>query len=342
MDKTIVLAVAGSGKTTEIIKRLNVTDRSLIVTYTQENYKILEKEIISKFGYLPSGIKIYTFFSFLYSFCFKPYKPNKLIEGISYKKSNTFGISDTNLKYYANPYSRRMYYSRLSKFCNKFLIDQIIARLERYFDFWYIDEIQDIAGHDFNFIINLLQCNLRIFLTGDFYQHSYDTSRDGNVNCNLYNDYDKYIKEFQSAGIIVDKQMLSKSWRCSPNICQFVTNNLNIKMESHRNDDSFIRELVLEDEIEKICKDDKIIKLFYQNSNKYTLHSENWGNSKGKTFSNDICIVLNSNTYKFYKNGELKKLASMTRNKLYVAFTRTKGGVYVVEEKKLKKFMNSN
>lgn len=339
MDKRIVLAVAGSGKTTEIIKRLTETDRSLIITYTQENYKILVNEIIDKFGYLPSGIKVYTFFSFLYSFCFKPYKPNKYIEGISYKEFNTFGIKDTDLRYYANQYSRRMYHARLSKFCNKFLLKEIIARLERYFDFIYIDEIQDISGHDFNFIIDLLQCNLSVFLTGDFYQHNYDTSRDGNVNVNLFNDYNKYIKKFEDAGIIADKKMLSKSWRCTPNICQFITNNLNIKIESHRDNDSFIEELASDDKIKDICTNNKIIKLFYQNSNKYQLYSDNWGNSKGKTFEDDICIVLNPNTYKLYKNGKLSDLAPTTRNKLYVAFTRTKGGIYIIEEKKVKKFM---
>lgn len=342
MDKRIVLAVAGSGKTTEIIKRLSENDRSLIVTYTQENYKILADEIISKFGYLPNGIKVYTFFSFLYSFCFKPYKPNKYIEGISYKEFNTFGIKDTDLRYYANQYSRRMYHARLSKFCNKFLLKEIIARLERYFDFLYIDEIQDISGHDFNFIIDLLQCNLNIFLTGDFYQHNYDTSRDGNVNGNLFNDYDKYIKKFGDNGIVIDKQMLSKSWRCTPDICQFITDNLNIRIESHRNNNSFIKELEADVEIENICTNNKIIKLFYQNSSKYDLYSDNWGNSKGKTFEENICVVLNAKTYNLYKKEKLLDLAPTTRNKLYVAFTRTKGGIYIIEEKKVKKFMFDN
>ena len=80
MDKRIVLAVAGSGKTTEIINRLSENNRALIITYTQENCKILVNGIIEKFGYIPTGIKVYTYFTFLYSFCFKPYKPNRFID----------------------------------------------------------------------------------------------------------------------------------------------------------------------------------------------------------------------------------------------------------------------
>lgn len=342
MDKRIVLAVAGSGKTTEIINRLSENDRALIITYTQENFKILVNGIIEKFGYIPTGIKVYTYFTFLYSFCFKPYKPNRFIDGITYKEIKAIGIKDNNLRYYANPYSRRMYHSRLSKFCNKFLIKEIISRLERYFDYLYIDEIQDISGHDFNFIINLLQGDLKILLTGDFYQHNYDTSRDGNVNSNLFDNYDNYIKKFEDKNIIADKLLLSKSWRCPPNICQFITDNLGIKIESHGNINSFITELTLDVEIDAICTNNKTIKLFYQNSNKYNLYSDNWGNTKGKTFENDICIVMNPTTYKLYKSGNLLKLAPTTRNKLYVAFTRTKKGVYIVEEKKIKKYMNKD
>ena len=39
MDKKLVLAVAGSGKTTEIINRININDKAIIVTYTDNNYK---------------------------------------------------------------------------------------------------------------------------------------------------------------------------------------------------------------------------------------------------------------------------------------------------------------
>lgn len=76
MDKRIVLAVAGSGKTTEIINKINYNDKSLIVTYTENNYNNIKKKILEKFNEIPSNIRIYTYFTFLYSFCFLPLKEN--------------------------------------------------------------------------------------------------------------------------------------------------------------------------------------------------------------------------------------------------------------------------
>ena len=38
MDKKLVLAVAGSGKTTEIINKVNYDDKTIIITYTENNY----------------------------------------------------------------------------------------------------------------------------------------------------------------------------------------------------------------------------------------------------------------------------------------------------------------
>lgn len=61
---------------------------------------------------------------------------------------------------------------------------------------------------------------------------------------------------------------------------------------------------------------DNIIKLFYQNSKLYKGNVENWGNSKGSTYNN-VCVVLNQNTYNLYKENNLKDLKMATRNKLY-------------------------
>ena len=72
MDKTLILAVAGAGKTTEIINNIKKDDKTLIITYTENNYNILKNNIIKKFKGIPDNIKIYTYFTFLYRFCFLP------------------------------------------------------------------------------------------------------------------------------------------------------------------------------------------------------------------------------------------------------------------------------
>ena len=76
MDKRVVLAVAGSGKTQHIIDKLNEDSRALIVTYTVNNTVNIKNRILKKLGHMPNGVRVYTYFSFLMSFCF-PLKLSK-------------------------------------------------------------------------------------------------------------------------------------------------------------------------------------------------------------------------------------------------------------------------
>ncbi|MCV5191034.1 DNA helicase UvrD, partial [Escherichia coli] len=60
MDKSVIFAVAGSGKTTRLVASLNEDKRFLIVTYTESNYCNLREKIINRFGYFPTNIVLYT------------------------------------------------------------------------------------------------------------------------------------------------------------------------------------------------------------------------------------------------------------------------------------------
>ena len=53
MDKRIIHAVAGSGKTRYIIESLDLDTRIAIITYTITNQIELKNRIIKKFGRLP-------------------------------------------------------------------------------------------------------------------------------------------------------------------------------------------------------------------------------------------------------------------------------------------------
>ena len=50
MDKRVIFAVAGSGKTTYIVNELSLEKRSLILTYTDGNYDNISRKILAKFG----------------------------------------------------------------------------------------------------------------------------------------------------------------------------------------------------------------------------------------------------------------------------------------------------
>lgn len=46
MDRRLILAVAGSGKSSYMIERLNLQQRFLVVTYTENNVAHLKNKII--------------------------------------------------------------------------------------------------------------------------------------------------------------------------------------------------------------------------------------------------------------------------------------------------------
>ena len=71
--KKTIFAVAGSGKTTQLVNMLDGNQRFLLLTYTENNCKNLCALVENKFGHIPENISISTYFSFLFSFCIRPF-----------------------------------------------------------------------------------------------------------------------------------------------------------------------------------------------------------------------------------------------------------------------------
>ncbi|EMK6695344.1 AAA family ATPase, partial [Vibrio cholerae] len=199
MDKRVVLAVAGSGKTQHIIDKLDINSRALIVTYTVNNTTNLKKRILNKFGVMPKGVRVYTYFSFLLSFCVRPIVGNDMkIKGINYSEPPRFAKRNTR-EHYASQ-GDRLYHNRIAKMmidCDG--VSDIIRRIEKYFDFFCVDEVQDFAANDFNLLCQLSKVDVEVLFVGDFFQHTFDTSRDGNIQKNLHNNYEAYLTKFKDA-----------------------------------------------------------------------------------------------------------------------------------------------
>ncbi|MDZ7657778.1 AAA family ATPase [Fodinibius sp.] len=339
MDKSIISAVAGSGKTTHIIKNLDLEKNYLVITYTINNYRNLKHEIAKKFDHLPENIDLYTYFPFLYAFCFNPFLGYKIKpRGITYDyppPSKRYTKAN-QIEYYVSK-NRRLYHNRIARLLEELdVLEDINRRIEKYYDALYIDEIQDFAGHDFNLLKSILTTDLEVKLVGDFYQHTFDTSRDGNTNKNLHQDYGEYLKEFEALGVEVNEDELEKSWRCSPTVCGFINNQLGIQIESHKQDSTLVEYIETAEEIEDLYQDDQIVKLFYQEHYKYDCYSRNWGDCKGENQYENVCVVLNQKTERFYKKGKLEKLSPVTKNKLYVACSRSHNDLYFISEEKIK------
>ena len=75
-DNKLIIAAAGSGKTTYLIDEAikNRDKKVLITTYTQANEAEIKKKIIEKINYIPENITVQTWFSFLLKHGVRPYQ----------------------------------------------------------------------------------------------------------------------------------------------------------------------------------------------------------------------------------------------------------------------------
>ncbi|RTZ03129.1 AAA family ATPase [Flavobacterium sp. GSP6] len=273
MDKRVILAVAGSGKTYHIVEQLNETKRFLIITYTISNTENLRNEIINKFGYIPTNIKIKSYFTFLYSFCFKPFLANEIDrKGISWKLPKSFFDKSFLTK---NGY---LYHNRIAMLIIKQnVIPSVKQRLEKYYDCLLIDEVQDFGGHDFNLLSEISKSNLDILFVGDFFQHTFTTSSDGKTNINLYKSSADYLQKYRDLNFTIDNTTLVNSRRCSKTICDFIREKIGIEIYSKGNLETEYKLITDETEADRIFNDSKIIKLFLQEHYAYDCYSDNWG-----------------------------------------------------------------
>jgi hypothetical protein len=343
MDKSVIFAVAGSGKTSLVIERLSLDQRALIITYTENNHRHLRNKIIQKFGTIPSNITLMTYFSFLHGFCYRPLMQLKIgSRGLTFRRPPDRQIPLTDIARFRDG-SRRLYHNRLAKFLQlRGCVPAIKARIERFYDCVYVDEVQDFAGHDFNLLLDISKAKAGMTFVGDFYQHTFDTSRDGAVNGTLHDDMAKYEKRFRDAGIAVDKTTLGRSWRCATSTCDFISTKLQIAMGSHVERAGEIVTVLEQAQANALHADPSVVKLFLQEHGKYGCYSQNWGASKGMDHFEDVCVVLGLEAWKRYQAGNLHEAKPQTRNKLYVACSRARGKLFFVQDKLFKAFKQSH
>lgn len=336
MDKRVIFAVAGSGKTTYIVNNLSLKKRSLIITYTNNNLENLKKKITEKFeGKWPEKVTLMSYFSFLYNFCYKPLLSDDIkARGLFYKANPNRYISQNSRDYFITK-NGYIYSNRLALLLERYnVINDIKLRIEKYFDELVIDEIQDISGRDFTFLENIMNTDINMLFVGDFYQHTFDTSRDGNINKKLFDNKDEYESRFTECGFVIDNTTLKNSWRCSQSICSYIKNYLQIDISSnrHKNDDTSIEYIEDDAFIKTVLEDPCVIKLHYQNGAKYDNSHKNWGETKGEDDHNDVCVLLNKTTALKRETNKLHELAPSTKNKLYVAITRARGHAFIINE----------
>lgn len=365
MDKQVILAVAGAGKTYHICHMIDPNKRNLLLAYTHENIHNIQKELCDAHGYMPEMTKIMTFHSFVYHNLILPYEPSIaghfntpaftncgicMIEPPPQRIHDSGGQMVPNPKYMAKDKFRhyitreRQYYcDTLSELAiqvkkgRESLIKRAATRLNLFYDAVFIDEFQDFREHDYELIIKLTKLLGNVVLVGDYYQHSVSARNNTGKPFKVGNRdvcYLDFVAEIIKTGFEVDTTTLAKSRRCSKEVCDYVTRKLGISITS--NEDHGGSVIWVSENAADILNDNRITKLVFRDADQYSFKSMNWSYSKGDTVD-AACVIL---TDRFEQLDDEKYLPKgtpvSTINKLYVAMTRSRGNLYLIKSSTFK------
>lgn len=360
MINELIIASAGSGKTTALIKKaLSFPKNSiLITTYTESNAQEIKNKFFELIGCIPSNIHISTWFSFLIKQCIKPYqtilfdhKIKGLLlvnekSGIRYTDQKTgrkipYAEADNFDKFYFTK-NKRIYSDKVAKLAirvNKETKGKIINRLTEIYDYILIDECQDLAGYDLELLRTFGQCSSNLSLVCDPRQVTYLTH-----NSTKYKKYrNGLLKEFitnecSKLGFKIDDTSLSESYRCNQPICDFANrlypehSQCGSKQNEKTEHDGIyiIEKRKVDDYLEKYNPVQLRWNSLTKNTNpEYSI--TNFGQSKGLTFER-VLIYPTKGMLGWIKDNTISvgKFSNEARAKFYVGITRAKYSVGIV------------
>lgn len=339
----VVLAAAGSGKTRRLIaEALSDQDsRVLITTYTRENLAEIQARLWSGPRGKASAVSTMTWFEFLLRDAIKPYQGFKTeilrIRSINFATEKPMYAKKSNFESYYLDSSDNIYSAGVSDMAcvlNDVSEGKVVRRLEQLYDTILIDEMQDLAGWDLDFVELLLKSRIRVVLVGDPRQAVYSTNRASKNKNYRGMRIVGWIDKLQRKGLC-SKTNLSVSYRCNQNICDFADAlfpGLPATTSCHESSIEscgvyFVRRGDVGRYIEKFSPQC----LRWDRSNgKAGPSAQNYGDVKGREFRR-VLIYPTSTILNHLEGG--KPLEGIARTKFYVAITRASDSVGIVTDK---------
>ncbi len=338
----IVLASAGSGKTTTLVQEAcgNGGIRSALITYTLNGRDELSGRAYEQCGAVPPHVSISTWYSFALSHFVRPYQ-NHLYEprvnSINFDRppERRRAFSKTQIDQFFFTSNNRIWSDRLTDFACQ-IIDKTgglpLRRIEKIFNRIYIDEAQDLSGWDINLIEHLLKSQTEIVLVGDHRQATYSTNDNPKNKQYLGENIIKKFEEWEKSGLVKIEHQ-SHSHRCIQAICDFADQLFpNCPKTTSRNgiatghDGVF---LVSTGDLAKYCETFNPRPLRYDKRTDVAFGKPlNFGAAKGMTFERTL-IHPHGAFEKYLKTGRLSD-AGKALAKTYVAVTRASQSVAIV------------
>ena len=344
----VVIASAGSRKTTHLVElSLENTDRRiLLLAYTNNNLDQIRRYIVRTNRFIPKNITVQSWHSFILTECIRPYQnfvyDKKRIESIYYpddietfNKRRRYIKKDDIEKYYlfGSEYVTCEHLSEFACLCNEKSQGLVLERLEAVYDFILIDEVQDLAGYDFNLLELFLKSQIGIHLVADSRQATYFTN---NSNKNIKFKGENIIDLFRhwEGEQLCQIEERNQCYRANQAICDFAdklfpnltkTESRNLTQTGH--DGVF---LIPPSSVSKYV--DQHSPMVLRDSKKTKTcgsEAQNFGESKGQTFER-VLIFPNNPIKDYLKNGDPTRLKPVTKAKFHVGITRAQYSVAIV------------
>jgi len=342
---TATIGAAGSGKTQRLIDRALAAagdgKRVLITTYTIENRNQIERRVAEACGVVPANVDILTWYRFVINELCHPYQLAFLgevgvvgslnFEGKPFrfaKKDHPSYYLDKN----GDVYKDRA--SALALVCNATSKGKVIDRLASIYSEIYIDEMQDLAGHDFDLLDLLLGSPPDVHLVGDPRQALYFTD-DSNKNKKYKGAY--FVAWLEERAAAIKIEWLNESHRCCQAILDWADglfegyeSTTSLHLESEAGDGvHLLTRLELAGYLEMYGTEITVLRRQKTNDT-MGLPAINIGVSKGATY--ERVVLFGSKPMIQLALGKLSpdKLSPIERNRLYVAVTRARRSVVIV------------
>jgi DNA helicase II / ATP-dependent DNA helicase PcrA len=359
----VVIAAAGSGKTTYLVREaLKVKDDNvLITTYTESNEAEIKRKFLEINGHIPSNIVVMTWFSFLITHGVKPFQGGLfdfpvrgmlLVSNRSGLRAHTregqpiYWGEDQFMKYYFDS-GHQVYSDKLSKLvirCDEKSGGNVVDRISRVFRHIFVDEVQDLAGYDLDILVEFFKSSARVLLVGDPRQVTYLTHHEAKYGKYADGKLAQFLNEKlpKKLPIEVDAETLNTSHRNSAEICSLASK---LYPDMKPSTACTCKE----------CRSDKPAGagIFIVRPPNYTRYMEsylpvqlrdkitsagvdkrfptmNFGESKGRGFDR-VIILPTGPMHKWLRNVD-EELAPQTRARFYVALTRARHSVALVAD----------
>ena len=335
----LIIASAGSGKTTFLVKEaLSRPDKRIaILTYTNNNISEIKKKFCEKHSGIPKKVDVMTWFSFLLRECTRPYQRSvyskSRVRTIFFPKGRSARGApylETERYYFRN--GDEIYSDKISRFvidCETNSNGLVTKRLGDIYDEIFIDEFQDLAGYDLDLLELFLKAGIRMVIVGDPRQCTYTTNSSAKNSQYRGMDILDLVHKWKINNLC-QIETHARNYRCNQKICDFA-DTLFPNMENMESLNSTTTEhdgifVVSGDKVYKYVNHYKPVVLRYnRKANTYGYPALNFGDAKGLECYR-VLIIPHGPIKKYLQNGDVKDVEK-SLEKFYVAVTRAKHSV---------------